>query len=1028
MVAWLICAALLSLISILAIVQPGLPNTADTLVHLWRSLEARELLANGVFYPRWAPDFYGGYGYPFFNFYAPGAHLLAALMALAGLGVVRGLAAVQVLALLLYPTGAFLAARAFYAAGRAPRLASPAALLSAALYLYAPLRCRELFIQGNVSQLLALGVLPWCAWTLTESVRRSSLRWATAAGVCLAALVYAHHPSAFLAFPFLAVHAACLALIAGRARSEASFPAISALVCAGCAFLIGLTLSAPFWLPSLVELADVNIGAIETGMFNARLNLTPLRDLLAPAAILDDAALNPPMPHSLGAAQIVLALLGLAAVGVGCGREIASQTSVLSLSKDALAMTARGVFRPVLKDADAIAHAGRDATAHEKLTQRRQDAEAVRRTQQSLAPFAPLREASRAIFRPELTQRRQDAEAARRTQQSLAPFAPLREASRAVFRTALLFSAVAALLILCLALMLPMSAGVWERLPLARFIAFPWRLLGPALLWAALLGGAALSLAPERWQTPALAILLVLIPLSVAPYLFPRPFAPVAEPTVADIIRYELAGGARATASANEYLPRWVRDPDPPPVLAADYLAGRAPQRLDPESLPAGSRWRPVAHGPLEDAWELDLPAAATVRIRRFYFGGWRGWLDGSPAPLAASDPHGLIEVEIPAGAHELRLRFEGTPARTAAGLLALGGLLLAVGLVMWRPRQAGLAPPCSEQPAHDPDRPRNAAEPRRLLIAAAVILLVAGAKTLVIGPHTRWFRHSSPVEAPAAMQHAIHAVFANGIELLGYDLDGQDVRQGDALAVRLYWRPLRPQDADVRPFLHLDAITGETTWANQTKLHAGDKPSSGWPAGFYVVDDYRIEVPAHAPAVVAVLRAGLLNEGGGRVPMADGRDLAALGRVRVRERRPLTAGSVPGREQSYRLGPDLRLVGHAVTMAGTPPRLDVALYWQATAALAEDYTVFLHVLDSAGRMVAQGDGPPLNGWYPTSAWLAGQVIAERRTVTLPAGADLAGLRVAVGLYRPADGVRLPVFDARGARQDADRIILTPAP
>jgi hypothetical protein len=38
-------------------------------------------------------------------------------------------------------------------------------------------------------------------------------------------------------------------------------------------------------------------------------------------------------------------------------------------------------------------------TADEKLTQRRQDAEAARRTQRSLAPFAPLREASRAIFR-----------------------------------------------------------------------------------------------------------------------------------------------------------------------------------------------------------------------------------------------------------------------------------------------------------------------------------------------------------------------------------------------------------------------------------------------------------------------------------------------------------------------------------------------------------------------------------------------------------------------------------------------------
>ena len=54
--------------------------------------------------------------------------------------------------------------------------------------------------------------------------------------------------------------------------------------------------------------------------------------------------------------------------------------------------------------ADAHAAAGASAqppcgTVHEKLTQRRQDAEAVRRTQQSLAPFAPLREASRVIFR-----------------------------------------------------------------------------------------------------------------------------------------------------------------------------------------------------------------------------------------------------------------------------------------------------------------------------------------------------------------------------------------------------------------------------------------------------------------------------------------------------------------------------------------------------------------------------------------------------------------------------------------------------
>ena len=213
---WLIAAAALALIPILAIARPGIPHTADGYVHILRTLEVSQLLRDGVLYPRWAPDFYLGYGYPFFNFYAPGAHLLAALAALTGLGVLRGVVAVQVIALLLYPTGAYLAARSLFTTDAAGRWARPAALVSAALYLYAPLRFRELFTQGNLSQLLALALLPWCAWLLLEAIRRVDLRWSVAAGVALAGLVYAHHPSAFLGFPFLAIYAGAVAIIAGR--------------------------------------------------------------------------------------------------------------------------------------------------------------------------------------------------------------------------------------------------------------------------------------------------------------------------------------------------------------------------------------------------------------------------------------------------------------------------------------------------------------------------------------------------------------------------------------------------------------------------------------------------------------------------------------------------------------------------------------------------------------------------------------------------------------------------------------------
>ncbi len=92
---------------------------------------------------------------------------------------------------------------------------------------------------------------------------------------------------------------------------------------------------------------------------------------------------------------------------------------------------------------------------------------------------------------------------------------------------------------------------------------------------------------------------------------------------------------------------------------------------------------------------------------------------------------------------------------------------------------------------------------------------------------------------------------------------------------------------------------------------------------------------------------------------------------------------------------------------------------------MAADYTVFVHVLDVTERRVAQGDGPPLQGWYPTSAWASGQVIADRRRIVLPPDTPPQDLRVAVGLYSPTDGVRLPVYDQAGARQAEDRVLLS---
>jgi len=63
------------------------PDTPDGLLHLHRVRALADALQSGVIYPRWFPDFAFGYGYPVFNYYAPGFYYPPALLHLAGLDV-----------------------------------------------------------------------------------------------------------------------------------------------------------------------------------------------------------------------------------------------------------------------------------------------------------------------------------------------------------------------------------------------------------------------------------------------------------------------------------------------------------------------------------------------------------------------------------------------------------------------------------------------------------------------------------------------------------------------------------------------------------------------------------------------------------------------------------------------------------------------------------------------------------------------------------------------------------------------------
>jgi uncharacterized membrane protein len=105
--------------------------------------------------------------------------------------------------------------------------------------------------------------------------------------------------------------------------------------------------------------------------------------------------------------------------------------------------------------------------------------------------------------------------------------------------------------------------------------------------------------------------------------------------------------------------------------------------------------------------------------------------------------------------------------------------------------------------------------------------------------------------------------------------------------------------------------------------------------------------------------------------------------------------------------------------------QLYLSLFWQSLAGIPSDYTVFTHLYDQSERLWGQKDGPPIDGSYPTSKWQLGETLVDRYEIPLHPQAPAGAYRLAVGLYDPSTGVRLPVSGDASVLMGADRVLLT---
>jgi hypothetical protein len=111
--------------------------------------------------------------------------------------------------------------------------------------------------------------------------------------------------------------------------------------------------------------------------------------------------------------------------------------------------------------------------------------------------------------------------------------------------------------------------------------------------------------------------------------------------------------------------------------------------------------------------------------------------------------------------------------------------------------------------------------------------------------------------------------------------------------------------------------------------------------------------------------------------------------------------------EVGARFGDVFHLLGydwHQVT-----DQLTVTLHWRARRRMDTSYKFFVHLIDAESvQVVSQADVIPHDWTYPTTWWEEGEVVSDDIVLTLedaPSGA----YRLAIGVYHPGSGERLPV-------------------
>ena len=284
------------------------------------------------------------------------------------------------------------------------------------------------------------------------------------------------------------------------------------------------------------------------------------------------------------------------------------------------------------------------------------------------------------------------------------------------------------------------------------------------------------------------------------------------------------------------------------------------------------------------------------------------------------------------------------------------------------------------------------------------------------------------PEEFPSADELAIQAGIpqdlGDDVQLLGYDGIAEKAHPGDSLHLVLFWQALRTVDTDWQLLLRIRGAQGRVLAERKFDIANSHHLPSQWVEDEVVRGQYDLAVDASAPSGEAQLLLNLTDPATGQRLLE--RDLV-ISKLNIEgRRREFTMPTTIQNPLRVNLANRVFLLGYDVAQTSIKPGsvLHLTLYWQAQATTKIGYTVFTHLLCKDGQIWGQKDSVPVQGTYPTTGWLPGEIIVDEYEITVRPEAAPGEYVLEIGMYNAITGERLLVLGEKG-QELGDGVSLT---